>query len=364
MKHNKYSDYKIFNFPKKLNSFGAGEITAPIYVRVKPINLCNHGCFFCVYSTGFRVKDGGDEDHVISGMHEDMVEQDVIPTEKMMQILDDFWSMGVKAVTYSGGGEPLMHKDIVKIMQATLDYGIDLSIITNGQNLVKDRAEVLAKAKWVRVSMDYTNGAQMKRFRNVPEKSFNSVISNIQNFAKIKNQDCDLAVNYIVHKNNCTNLYEFTELLKFAGVENVRFSPMYTPDFYNYHAEIADQVNSQLAQIQNLVDSKFSVNSTYNIEPGSSHSNIRSYKRCYIMQTVPVVGADLNVYACHNKAYDNTGCIGSLKEQSFKDLWFSETTKQYMESFNAKHRCMHECSNDRKNIIINQVLDASTDNFV
>ena len=82
------------------------------------------------------------------------------------------------------------------------------------------------------------------------------------------------------------------------------------------------------------------------------------------MQTVPVVGADLNVYACHNKAYDNTGCIGSLKEQSFKDLWFSEATKQYMESFNAKHRCMHECSNDRKNIIINQVLDASTDNFV
>ena len=364
MKHNKYSDYKIFNFPKKLNSFVEGEVTAPLYVRVKPINLCNHGCFFCVYSTGFRVKDGGEEEHIVSGMHEDMREEDVIPTEKMLQILDDFWTMGVKAVTYSGGGEPLMHKDIVKIMQTTLDYGIDLSIITNGQNLVKERAQVLAQAKWVRVSMDYTDGEQMKRFRNVPEKSFDSVIQNINKFAAIKNKDCDLAVNYIVHRNNYKNLWAFTQLLKEAGVENVRYSPMYVPDFYDYHKEIAEEVNEQLAKIQTITDDRFTVNSTYNISPGSSHSNIRSYNRCYIMQTVPVVGADLNVYACHNKAYDNTGCIGSIKEQSFKELWYSDATKEYMRSFNAKQRCMHECSNDRKNIIINQVLDASTDNFV
>jgi MoaA/NifB/PqqE/SkfB family radical SAM enzyme len=317
-----------------------------------------------VYSTGFRVKDGGEEEHIISGMHEDMKEDDVIPTEKMYEILENLWIMGVKAVTYSGGGEPLMYKEIVPVMQATLDYGIDLSIITNGQNLVKDRAEVLANAKWVRVSMDYTDGVQMKRFRNVPEKSFDSVIKNMENFSKIKNEDCDLGVNYIVHQNNCTNLYEFTKLLKDSGVENVRYSPMYTPDFYNYHEKIKDQVNQQLEEIQKLVDGKFTVNSTYNITPGSSHSNMRSYNRCYIMQTVPVIGADQKVYACHNKAFDSTGCIGSIKDQTFKELWFSNETKQYMENFNAKHRCMHECSNDRKNILINQVLDASTDNFV
>ena len=82
------------------------------------------------------------------------------------------------------------------------------------------------------------------------------------------------------------------------------------------------------------------------------------------MQTVPVIGADQNVYACHNKAYDNTGLMGSIKDQSFKQMWFSDATKKYMETFNARQKCMHECSNDRKNIIINQVLDASTDNFV
>jgi MoaA/NifB/PqqE/SkfB family radical SAM enzyme len=239
VKHNKYSDFKIFNFPEKLNSFTAGEVKAPLYVRVKPINLCNHGCFFCVYSTGFRVRDGGDMEHIQSGMHEDMQEMDTIPTEKMMEILYDLSRIGTKAITYSGGGEPLMHPDIVDIMRRTLDLKLDLSIITNGQNLAKERAQVLANAKWVRVSMDYTDGTQMKRFRNVPEKSFDAVIRNMENFAKIKNKDCDLAVNYIVHRSNYKNLWEYTNLLKSCGVENVRFSPMYVPDFYDYHKEIA-----------------------------------------------------------------------------------------------------------------------------
>ena len=116
MKTNKYSDFKIFHVAGKVNSFLENTITAPIYVRIKPINLCNHGCFFCAYSTGFRVKDGGEEDHIHSGMHEDMKEDDKIPKEKMLEILHDLYKIGVKAITYSGGGEPLMHPDIVEFI--------------------------------------------------------------------------------------------------------------------------------------------------------------------------------------------------------------------------------------------------------
>jgi len=336
MKKNKYSDYKIFFRQEKINSFLDGQITAPPYVRIKPINLCNHGCFFCAYSTGFRVKDGGDMEHVNTHMHEDMKESDEIPTVKMLEILDDLASIGTKAVTYSGGGEPLMHKDIVQIMQRTLDNGIDLSIITNGQNLVKERAEVLAKAKWVRVSMDYTSPAEFHKFRNVPEKGFNSILNNILNFSKIKNKDCDLEVNFIVHKDNCHNLYEFAILLKNAGVENVRFSPMYIPDFYEYHSTIESHVNSELKRIAALVDETFTVNTTYNINPGSSHSSIRAYGKCYAMEIVPVIGADQNIYTCHNKAYDTAGCVGSIKDKKFSEVWFGYETKQFMEKFNPK----------------------------
>lgn len=365
MKSNKYSNYKILSFPDKVASFTQENITAPIYVRIKPINLCNHGCFFCVYSTGFRVKDGGEKQHIISGMHQGMSEKDLISLVKMNEILDDLARIGTKAVTYSGGGEPLMHPDIVKIMEKTLHNSLDLSVITNGQNLVKEKAEVLSDAKWVRISMDYTSPTQMKRFRNIPEKSFKSIINNIYNFAKIKSKDCDLAVNYIVHQENCEDLFNFAKLLKENGVENIRFSPMYNKNFYDYHSKFDDVVKEQLKKIANeLQDSKFSVNSSYDIQNSGSHSSIRSYTQCYIMQTVPVIGADLGVYACHNKAYDKSGLIGSIKNISFSELWFKKETGIFIRNFNPKLSCMHECSNDKKNIFINELLNSSNDNFI
>lgn len=362
MRNNKYSDYKIFHFEDKINSFKKNIITPPIYVRIKPTNLCNHGCFFCVYSTGFRPKDK--ENHVITGMHSDIKEKDTIPTLKLMETLDDLKELGVKAITYSGGGEPLLYKDIVNVMQKTLSYNIDLSIITNGQLLNGDRAAVLSKAKWVRISMDYSNSRQMIDSRNVSGKSFDEVIRNILSFSKIKRRSCDLSVNYIIHNKNFHNLYDFTSFLKDNGVENIRYSPMWVPNFYEYHLKIVKDVQRELDKASVLIDESFTVNTTYNISPDSSHSISRSYEKCYIMQTVPVIGADMNVYACHNKAYDNNGKIGSISNMRFMEMWLSDETKDFFNKFNPKESCMHECANDRKNILINSFLDANVDNFV
>lgn len=362
MKNNKYSDYKIIHFRDKVDSFINGNLTAPLYVRIKPVNLCNHGCFFCVYSTGFRIKDKGY--HIDSQMHQNMKEMDSIPRNKMLEVLADFKDIGVKAVTYSGGGEPLVHKNIVEFMQTTLDYGIDLSIITNGQNLDGDRAEVLKSARWVRVSMDYTSGEELQRFRNVQPRNFDKILRNMLNFSKIKSSSCDLAVNFIIHKDNCNNLVEIAKKLKDCGVGNVRFSPMWVPDFINYHTPLIETVIPQLELINKMACDGFDVYTTYKIESGTQHSNQRKYSRCYIMQTVPVVGADQKVYACHNKAYDNTGLIGDISSKSFKEMWFSDETKSTMQRFNAKLACQHECSNDNKNVIINDIVTASVDNFV
>ncbi|HEY1720546.1 MAG TPA: radical SAM protein [Magnetospirillaceae bacterium] len=360
MRHNKYSEYKIALFPEKLESFVKGEVTAPIYVRVKPTNVCNHNCFFCVYASGLH-RDSV-SDHIVSGMHEDIGHRDVIPTPKMMEILEDFRDIGVKAITYSGGGEPLMHKDIVKFMQTTLDYGIDLSIITNGQLLTKDRAEVLGRAKWVRVSMDYANAEEMVAQRGVSSSSFQSVINNIEQFAKVK-KGADLGVNFIIHKKNVQSIFFIAKLLKDSGVENVRFSPMWIENFAEYHADIEDEVKSELERASTLIDSKFTMNTSYNIS-AKNNATERTYHQCFYMQIVPVVGADQMIYACHNKAYDNSGAIGSIRDKRFREVWFSDEVRRLFTEFDAMKRCHHQCANDGKNIFMHGLLDAQKDNFV
>jgi MoaA/NifB/PqqE/SkfB family radical SAM enzyme len=356
MRQNKYSPYKIIDFPEKIRALREGRITAPIYVRIKPTNRCSHNCSWCAYASGSnRLSEEN-----ITGMHDDIHHQDQIPFTKMREVLDDLKEMGVKAVTYSGGGEPLMYPDICETMERTLNYGIDLSIITNGQGLQGGRSNTLASAKWVRVSIDYTTAEQMAESRNVVPSNFYRIMANLEAFSKIKEPDCDLGINYIVHKGNYQGLYAFTKTLKDIGVDNVRFSPMWTLGLQEYHAPIRQSVAEQLLKIQDLVDDNFSVNQTYDLD-STTHSPHRGYTKCPTMQIVPVIAADQMVYGCHNVAYTEHGRIGSIKDRSFKDLWFSQDAKF---DLNPDRVCTHQCAAHVKNLFLLDVVSGSQDNFV
>jgi 2-iminoacetate synthase ThiH len=46
-----YSKMKIFHYKEKLDSLTREDprILAPLHVRLKPTNVCNHDCWYCAY---------------------------------------------------------------------------------------------------------------------------------------------------------------------------------------------------------------------------------------------------------------------------------------------------------------------------
>lgn len=364
MESNKYSDYKLFHFPVKLESLLNRTTSSPLYVRIKPFNACNHDCFFCVYSQTSRKNKGTTIEHESAGMHTDIDLTESLPLQRYLSLPQELHDTGVKAITLSGGGEPLMHPGTPEVLSRFRHAGIKTSCITNGQVLNKDCARELAHSDWVRVSIDYSTPEEMVASRNVPASYFDHVLSNISDFSTLKSDHTDLFVNYIVHRHNYAHLYSMAKLLKDCGVMNLRFSPMWTPDFEEHHQPIQADVQRQLDSIrEDLVDTSFTVNTTYVVSSGL-HSSHRSYHRCFVMETIPVIGADQCVYACHNKAFDKTGLLGSIEHQTFKDLWFSPELRHYFDSFDAQITCQHQCSNDNKNIIMNEVYSSSDDPFI
>lgn len=343
----RYGGLKILLHPEKIKSFLEEIITAPIYVRVKPTNKCNHNCSFCSYDPkkgDLRVRD------------EMKNRTDEISREKMLEIISDFKDIGVKAVTYSGGGEPLVYPHINEIMKKTLENGINLSIISNGQRLNKESAEILSNANWVRISSNTDNARLFQKVRGISEKYFLELEENIKSFAKIKNQKCELGINFVVEDKNFDRVYSSIKYFKDLGVNHVKITPMWIDNFFNYHNPMKQAVLDQIIKAKSsLEDNDFSIYSTYEVDFSSSSVSERDYNRCYMMQTVPVVAANSKVYFCHDKAYSSGGLLGSIKDISFKDLWFSDESKEIFRNFNPSESCKHHCANDSKNKLLNKI---------
>ncbi len=364
MHTNRYSDLKIFGFQKKLESFRNGDITSPICVRIKPTNRCNHDCWWCIYAQDFRKGNPQGCYHLKTQMHNDISLQDEMPTEKLLDLIKELSGMGVRSIIFTGGGEPLLHPGIVPAMDSVIRAGMRLSIITNGQLLNESRAEILHKADWVRISMDYINEDQAKQSRGISGAAFNQIFVNLKDFCQSKPASCDCAVNFIVTQENAGDLMQIAAILRECGINNIRFSPMWCDGFLDYHAPIKDCVHSMIQAAKRKYEiESFSILDAYHIL-SPTKLVVRDVPRCFYMQTVPSIGADLCVYACHNKAYDKSGEIGTIANQSFRDLWFGSETKRFFESFNPIDCCRHECANHHKVNLMYQIANAQTDSFI
>ncbi len=347
MSRNVYGASKLAFHKDKVISLSRKEITAPIYVRVKPTNKCNHKCFFCGCSPNLKYF-----------RNETINKSDEIPYETMINLISDFKDMNIKAVTYSGGGEPLIYPHITRTLERTLMYNIELSMITNGQELMGEKAELLTNAEWVRVSIDGIDAETLYKSRRVGEKSFNIITENLREFSKKKKEECVLGINFPVHHINKDQVYRAAEFFREMGANNIKFTPTWMPNFSEYHNSFREKVIEQIERaISDFSDRGFEIYDTYENDFKLSGVNKRTYSRCCIMEIVPAIGADSFIYFCQDKAYSRKDSIGSLKGKSFKELWFSEETARIFQNFNPKERCKHHCTYDQRNITINKMIE-------
>ena len=73
-----------------------------------------------------------------------MNEKDEIPEPKMMEIIEDIIEMKVKAVTFSGGGEPFLYKPLLKVVRRLTDSSVQFAALSNGSRLDGELAEAFA----------------------------------------------------------------------------------------------------------------------------------------------------------------------------------------------------------------------------
>ncbi|MDP7353884.1 MAG: radical SAM protein [Desulfobacterales bacterium] len=350
-----YGNLKFIAFPDHLKALEEDRLVAPAHIRIKPINACNHDCWYCAYHVDW-LKLG-----------ELMEHKDIIPKEKMFEIIDDIVEMGVKAVTFSGGGEPLMYPHISQCVKIFAEGGVSVAALTNGSNLKGKVADAFAEhADWVRISMDAWDGPSYARARNVKENEFEKVVANIRDFAARKSS-CVIGISFIIQQDNSEHIFEFVSMMKDAGVNHVSLSGCVVSnsglEVNEYHDKIRGAVQEQIRRSLLLECTDFKVVDNYH---DLDERFDKDYKTCPFLQFKVVIGADCKVYACQDKAYTAEGLLGSLENESFKGFWFSEENKKAMKAVDPSLHCNHHCVADKKiRMILDYVnMDKKNINFV
>ncbi len=355
---NMYSSVKVFHHKDALDLIERGEIGAPYYIRIKPTNLCNHHCAYCTYGSGSTDQKTENRDAI---NHMDM-----IPKEKMREIIEDMGEMGVRAVTFSGGGEPLTYPYILETVKKVKENNIDLSLITNGELLDGERAEAFYDAKWIRISFDSPDGEEYAKLRGISVRSFEKVIGNISDFAKNKSRDCVLGVNYVISRSNYKRVYEAAKLLKELGVDNIKYAAVVMNE-QHYHDEIKDEVIEQIHRAKReLEGGGFQITNSYENDWMDKNFTAQSFPVCYTCRLVTVIAADQKIYLCHTRAYDSKAVVADLRDKSFREAWYSEETRKRLEQLKPQEACRNFCVYQERNELIQAYFDVNYDhiNFI
>lgn len=354
LKTTPYSNLKVFAHTEALQALMEGTRTAPVYIRIKPTNRCNHNCDYCHYKNPY--------------LHLDQYKgNDFIPRERMLSIIDNMSEMGVKAVTFSGGGEPLLYQYIEETMEKVLACGIDLSIITNGSLLDGKKAQLLSKAKWVRISLESGCEQTYDRIRGIKDGSFEKLCRNIKDFAALKDDSCELGINFVVGPENYKEVYQAGVLMKQLGVNHIKYSAQISHNTDEVHKPFKQLVIEQIHKLIAEEETRdFNIINLYESDFDTCAQFARPYDRCCIKDFVCVIAANSKVYYCHDKAYLAEGEIGDLSAQSLKELWFSDSTARKFKEFSAQKKCAHHCVYDDRNILLNSFydLDKNHINFI
>lgn len=351
-----YSTSKVFHFHSKLADILDGRLTPPIHIRLKPTNRCNHRCSYCCYRN---------EDLYLS---ERMKEADEIPPDKMKEITNDIITMGVRAVTFSGGGDPLCYPHFLDCADRLLEGGVRVAVLTNGSRLQGAVAERLGSgATWVRISLDAANADDYAQVRQVSPREFQKVCENIENFARTKREACELGINYIVTRENHSEVFAFLRLMKDLGVDHVKVSEAVISvdhgDNVRYVRSFQETVRGQIERgLSHLADDRFRIIDRV-LDPGTGPADgnnlyQKAYSWCPFIQCLTVIAADLMVYTCQDKAYSSSGIVGSIRDRSFRELWSDPITRERLTALDPSRDCVHHCVQHQKNLAILDYLDA------
>lgn len=329
----------LFN-ADKVTSWIRGANVYPILVEFDLTNRCNHRCSFCTFR---YIKD-----------------RSTLNFCTVLRTVDELAGK-VKAINWTGGGEPLLHKDFPVIAYRAKMRGIEQGLFTNGTLFTDEIIEaVLDTHTWVRFSIDAGTRKTYRELRGVD--NFNKVITNVKKMValkKKKSSDCSIGIGFVITPKNYTEIPLFEKLIDETGVDYGQLKPCIN-NYMESQIESSWWVNNVLPLLENscVKNSKVVVN-LYKFNDLVSHMD-RPYDSCYGHQFCPCIGATGDVWLCTHMRDIQGFSLGNLHKHSFDEIWNSPNRQRVINRIDF-NKCQFGCKNNEINKILYQLKHPAKD---
>jgi len=240
--------------------------TTPILVEISPTGFCNASCPWCFFE------------------HQKSTEK--IDKDTLLRALDQMKDQGLKAVNWSGGGEPTLHPDFSEFVIYANKIGLKQGLFTNAYREIPHQD----KFQWIRISLTNAEFEPIKK-PNVPFGiCVNQVLSNTR----------DQLIGWCLEAQK-------------LGASYFQIRPALTVS-YKKQDVIKPPVFLKRYQTKNFKVYITEYKYTESIKP-------KTYKECYGYHFCPSIDWKGYLSVCLYLTYDEQYRLGDLNKESFFSIW-------------------------------------------
>ena len=293
-------DYRILIDYERIKDFTLhGRMPNPRFAIMYLTSFCNLKCKYCEYA---QENLGG-----------------FMPTKRVLQTIDELKALGVEAIEFCGGGEPLLHPDLEEILNYCKESNIVVGILTNFTPGNKNLLETIVQTcSYLRVSMDTFDRNEYEELKGVALLS--QVKKNLKKLVRLKKKNksnINIGIKMLLTTLNYGGIKDFIKGGIKLGVDNIQFKKVYSCPELELNDEEVKAIEVNLKRYKTIYKDK--VNIFYGFY------GLELKKKCFTSINHIFIDAFGDIYlCCHYLDRRKEHRLGNIYDKSVKDIWFSK----------------------------------------
>ena len=309
-------------------------------------NGCNHRCSFCQWGSYLESNRA------------------TLKSKIVLKTLPELINYGTKAITWTGGGEPTVHKDFFKLLDVAYKLGLDNGLLTNG-SLLKEEfdKQLLKQLVFLRISMAGGNREAYKKVQG--RDDFDKVINNLKRIGELKKKlksKTTLGVAFLANRENADSLEDFVETLinsncDYLQVRRDNYIKKNEKKWWN------DNIGKKCEKLVKYTRPKGMDILTEGYV--AFQKFVKYPKKCFAHNFVMAINAEGYVTFCKNTKDNPKFYIGNLNKESFKEIWVNSKINKKLEKNIKPSNCATYCKNMQINKAVEDLINekVSLDKF-